>query len=105
MKLTDISRINFSDYSIATDIGGNAGKTAKILGAVFGKAEVANKSYAGIGLSLLDSGITYESLMQLALDTKLGERGKQYRRRRITVEELGGLSAYFRGHRAVRTRP
>ena len=72
VKLTDISRINFSDYSIATDIGGNAGKTAKILGAVFGKAEVANKSYAGIGLSLLDSGITYESLMQLALDTKLG---------------------------------
>lgn len=72
IDLTDINRIKFSDYSIATDISGNAGKTAKILGAVFGKAEVSNKAYAGIGLNLLDSGLTYESLMQLALDTKIG---------------------------------
>ena len=67
-ELTDIERISFIDTSIALDIDGNAGSTAKILGAVFGKAALANKAYAGIGLSLLDSGeYTYESLMDYAL--------------------------------------
>jgi len=67
-ELKDIERIAFSDTSIALDIDGNAGSTAKILGAVFGKAALTNKAYAGIGLSLLDSGeYTYESLMDYAL--------------------------------------
>jgi|GEM_PF-3121195 len=70
--LRDVERLRFSDQSLAFDIGGNAGKVARILGAVFGKESVANAEYAGIGLQLLDDGMSYEELMMLALNTKLG---------------------------------
>ena len=66
--LTNIERLKFSDKSIAIDLDGNAGTTAKILGAVFGKESVLNKSYVGIGLSFLDAGWTYDNLAGLALD-------------------------------------
>jgi hypothetical protein len=49
-------------------LNGNAGTTAKILGAVFGKESVSNKNYVGIGLHFLDSGWTYDYLAGLALD-------------------------------------
>ncbi len=67
-----IERLKFSDSSLALDISGNAGTTAKILGAVFGRDSVANKEYAGIGLHLLDGGMSYLDLMQLAINAKLG---------------------------------
>lgn len=70
--LTRIERLKFTDKSVALDVNGNAGTTAKILGAVFGASEVSNKTYAGIGLNLLDKGFAYEQLMGLALDAKLG---------------------------------
>jgi len=71
--LTNIERLKFSDFSVALDVsGGHAGTTAKILGAVFGKAAVANKGYAGIGLQLLDGGMSYLNLMQAAIHAKLG---------------------------------
>jgi len=70
--LTSIERLKFSDFSVALDAAGYAGTTAKILGAVFGKASVANKEYAGIGLQLLDGGMDYAALMQLALNAALG---------------------------------
>ena len=66
--LTNIERLKFTDKSIAIDLNGNAGTTAKILGAVFGKESVSNKSYVGIGLSFLDAGWTYDNLAELALD-------------------------------------
>lgn len=53
---------------IAFDIYKNAGTTAKILGAVFGKESVKNKDYVGIGLYFLDAGWTYDNLAGLALD-------------------------------------
>ncbi len=53
---------------IAYDIDKNAGTTAKILGAVFGKQAVTNKAYVGIGLHFLDAGWTYDNLAGLALD-------------------------------------
>lgn len=52
----------------AYDISGNAGTTVKILGAVFGKTAVANKQYVGIGLDLLDKGMSYDTLAGLALN-------------------------------------
>jgi len=52
---------------IAIDLDGNAGTTAKILGAVFDKESVSNKSYVGIGLNFLDAGWTYDNLAGLAL--------------------------------------
>ena len=66
--LTNIERLKFKDKFIAIDLDGNAGTTAKILGAVFGKESVSNKSYVGIGLNFLDTGWTYDNLAALALD-------------------------------------
>ena len=66
--LTSIERLKFKDKSLAIDIDGNAGTTAKILGAVFGKESVSNKSHVGIGLNFLDAGWTYDNLAALALD-------------------------------------
>lgn len=70
--LTNIERLQFTDTKLALDLDGNAGTTAKILGAVFGPASVASqpysKQYVGIGLSYLDGGMSYQDLMQLALN-------------------------------------
>jgi hypothetical protein len=68
VEIKNIERILFSDAYLAIDLNGNAGTTAKILGAVFGKESVANKNYVGIGLHFLDSGWTYDNLAGLALD-------------------------------------
>ncbi len=70
--LSNIERVNFSDISLALDLEGNAGITAKTLGVVFGKESVSNKTFTGIGLSLLDGGMSTEVLMQLAIDAALG---------------------------------
>jgi len=70
--LEQVERLQFSDISVALDISGNAGKVAKILGAVFGSSTVSNEVYAGIGLDYADGGMTYEALIQLALDVRLG---------------------------------
>ena len=67
-SIKNIERVYFSDVSIAIDLNGNAGTTAKILGAVFGKESLTNKSYVGIGLHFLDNGWSYDNLAALALD-------------------------------------
>jgi serralysin len=66
--LANIERIGFKNKYLALDLDSNAGVTVKILGAVFGKESVDNKSYVGIGLHFLDSGWTYDNLAALALD-------------------------------------
>lgn len=71
--LIEIERIQFSDISLALDLNDNAGMTAKILGAVFGPESISNKTYAGIGLTLLDNDMNFEALMQIAIDTALGK--------------------------------
>ena len=70
--LTSVERLRFADKSLALDATGNAGTTALILGAVFGKAAVANQNYVGIGLRLLDGGMGLTELVQFALDARLG---------------------------------
>ncbi len=66
---TNIERLVFADSRIAVDvIDGNAGTTAKILGAVFGRDSVSNTAFVGIGLSYLDGGMSYVDLMSLALN-------------------------------------
>lgn len=69
--LNDIDRLKFSDMHVALDFDnylGNAGKVAKLLGAVFGKEAVHNKAYVGVGLRHLDGGmVKYESLASSAL--------------------------------------
>lgn len=66
-KLLNIERIRFSDKSIAIDLNGNAGISAKVIGAVLGKTQVQNSSYVGLGLSYLDKGMSYSDLSALAL--------------------------------------
>ena len=70
--LSSIERLKFSDMSVALDLTGNAGITAKTLGAVFGPEGLANRQYVGIGLQLLDAGISYAALLQAALAARLG---------------------------------
>ncbi len=67
-----VERLIFRDQALAFDLDGPAGVTARDLGAVFGKASVANKVYAGIGIGLLDGGMSVPTLMQFALDAQLG---------------------------------
>ena len=67
-QLTNIERLQFTDKNVALDLNGNAGTTAKILGAVFGKESLSNKQYVGIGLSLLDTGMPTNTLSSLAVD-------------------------------------
>jgi serralysin len=68
----NMERLQFADTQLALDLDGHAGTTGKILGAVFGVASVSNKEFVGIGLQLLDDGIVYQDLVQLALNAKLG---------------------------------
>ena len=65
--LLNIERIRFSDKSIAIDLNGNAGITAKVIGAVLGKTQVLNPTFFGLGLSYLDKGMSYSDLGALAL--------------------------------------
>ena len=65
--LGSLERVKFSDVSVALDLDGNAGKVAKLLGAVFGKAALSNKEYVGVGLSLLDKGMSYQDLAAVAV--------------------------------------
>jgi Ca2+-binding RTX toxin-like protein len=65
--LTNIERCKFSDCMLALDMDGHAGQTAKVLGVVFGPASIANKQFVGVGLSLLDGGLTYEQLAGAAV--------------------------------------
>ncbi len=72
VDIVDVERLHFADKGVALDIGAGAGTVAKILGAVFGADAVSNEGYAGIGLDLVDAGASYESLVQLALEARLG---------------------------------
>lgn len=60
--------------SRAYDVAGNAGIVAKTIGAVFGAAALADPRIVGIGLHYVDDrDYNYESLMQLAIDARLGD--------------------------------
>lgn len=68
-SLANVERLAFADRKVAADLGGAAGITAKILGAVFGRESIIqHPDYVGIGLSLLDSGMSYEALALVALN-------------------------------------
>ena len=74
IELRNVERLLFSDTSWALDTGDaqSAGRTAKILGAVFGKEGLSNMVYRGIGLFYFDAGMSYEALTLLALDARVG---------------------------------
>ena len=66
--LVNVERLQFTDTGFALDLDGNAGITAKVIGAVLGKKAVKNPNYVGIGLSYLDKGMSYSDLGALALN-------------------------------------
>ncbi|MBL0150330.1 MAG: S8 family serine peptidase [Ideonella sp.] len=70
-QLSTVERLSFSDRLLAIDLDGHAGSTAKLLGALFGKQYLSNKEIVGIGLGLLDSGLSYADLVGLATRTDL----------------------------------
>ncbi|MRD55325.1 hypothetical protein GH816_02050 [Betaproteobacteria bacterium LSUCC0115] len=61
------SRLEFLDKALAFDFDAHAGEVAKLLGAVFGADSVGNAEYVGIGLDLLDAGMSYTDLAALAV--------------------------------------
>lgn len=63
----DPNRLMLETRNLAFDLDGAAGQTAKILGAVFGAESVSNAQYVGIGLDLLDGGMSYTELAALAV--------------------------------------
>lgn len=66
-SLIGVERLKFTDKNIAIDLDGNAGITAKVIGAVLGSISVKNPIYVGIGLSYTDKGMSYSELGALAL--------------------------------------
>lgn len=66
-----MERLKFTDANLALDLDGNAGTTAKIIGAVFGRQFLTNKNFVGTGLQLLDGGMSYADLVGLAVRTDL----------------------------------
>ncbi|MBI5278733.1 MAG: VCBS repeat-containing protein [Burkholderiales bacterium] len=102
-SLQHVERLAFVDISLAMDLDGNAGLVAKILGAVFGASYLANEGYAGIGLDLVDGGMGYQALMQLAIDVRLGASASSTAVVTLLYTNVVGTApppaelAYFRG--------
>ena len=67
MRIEIGERLIFQNMAIAFDINEGAGTAAKILGALWGKESVENPTFVGIVLHYLDSGVSYEALVDLAL--------------------------------------
>jgi serralysin len=72
LDLTSAERLQFTDKSLALDLSGHAGDVARIIGAVFGASTLSNQAYVGIGLDLLDRGVSTSDAAQLALNVRLG---------------------------------
>lgn len=70
--LVQVERLKFADMSLALDLNGVAGNTAKVLGAVLGEAALSNREWVGIGLRLADDGVNMKDLSRLALQVALG---------------------------------
>ncbi len=67
--LTGVERLGFGNTALALDLDGNAGIVVKVIGALFGPQYVQNKDFVGIGLQLVDGGMGYAEVIQLALAT------------------------------------
>jgi hypothetical protein len=93
IELQNMERIYFADKAWALDMGANenAGRTAKILGALFGKEGLSYPSFRGIGLYFLDSGVSYEALMGAAVDTRLSPGASKADVANVLMANVPGL--------------
>jgi hypothetical protein len=71
-RLTGIERVEFSDYGIALDLDGNAGKTAKLIGVLLGADSLSDRALVGVVLDYADSGFSLETMLAIGLDHLLG---------------------------------
>lgn len=69
--LTNVERLGFTDSKLAFDTAGNAGTAVKIIGTLFGATAATHKQIVGIGISLLDAGMSGTQLAQVAAQTPL----------------------------------
>lgn len=70
LSLANVERLDFQGgNSVALDLNGHAGTTAGIISALFGQSFLANPTFVGIGISLLDQGMTPLQLVALAEST------------------------------------
>lgn len=65
--LIAIERLRFLDKGIAYDLDAGAGQVVKLIGAAIGREHVLNPEFVGIGLALLDDGMTDEELAGFAI--------------------------------------
>jgi len=93
IELQNMERIYFADKAWALDMGANenAGRTAKILGALFGKEGLSYPSFRGIGLYFLDAGYSYEALMGAAVDTRLWPGASKADVAKVLMANVPGL--------------
>ena len=91
--LKKIERFEFNDKKLAMDLDGNAGSIAKLLGAFLGAEGVRSSEYISIGLEALDSGVSFQDLLQLALDTVFGSRPSSNELVSTFYENLTGQTA------------
>lgn len=68
----NIERLSFADKNVALDMDGSAGWVARVIGAVWGPARLADATLVGKGLRLMDNGMAREALVQAALDYAFG---------------------------------
>ena len=93
IELQNVERLLFADAAWALDLGPdeNAGRTAKILGALFGLEGLSYPSFRGIGLFFLDAGYSYEALMGAAVDTRLWVGASKVDVAKVLMANVPGL--------------
>jgi hypothetical protein len=64
--LDGVERLRFSDGAVALDVDGDAGTVARLIASLFGPSQVERADLMGIGLSLLDDGMSDTALASLA---------------------------------------
>ena len=108
-RLAGVERVQFGDMGVALDVGvdGHAGQVAQIIRALFGAGTLNTRPYVGVGLTLLDGGMSYADLVALAIGTDVfaqlaGSRGnadfvKLVYRNVVGVAPGAADLAYFTG--------
>jgi len=71
VSISNVERLQFSDINFALDMSGHAGTTAKLITALFGQSYLGVEQYVGLGISLLDAGVSETALASLAIGTPL----------------------------------
>jgi hypothetical protein len=65
-RLEGIERLRFSDGAVALDLDGDAGTVARLVATLFGPSHMGRTDLMGIGLALLDDGLSDAALAELA---------------------------------------